>query len=433
HVERQLPGQGFAAQALDVAERSHARALLDSIDESWLNDGKRINGSLAEQQRRLREQLNYWSERLTDASIRGNSARHKEASDKLVTLIAQYHGVESDIRDADPRYALLTPHLLSVSEIQRQVLDPESVLLEYALGDQSSHLWVLTSESLDLFDLPARKVIEGAITRFYRLMKDDRKNSGSPAATRQVTNTALQLSRMLLRPAAARIAGKRLVIAGDSLIGTLPFAGLPSPESSAPLIQEHEIVLLPSAAVLAEQRRLASKHGVPTKAVAVVADPVFDAGDVRIHDPKADLQPPLARLPFTRAEAQAILNVASKGRVLGAFDFDADRELFMSNRLAQYRILHIATHAVIDPERPELSSLVFSRVNRRGKPRKGYLHLYEIASLRLRASLVTLSACGTGLGKQVPGEGTVGLGWGFLHAGAKTVVVSLWDVDDEAT
>jgi CHAT domain-containing protein len=375
--------------------------------------------------------LNYWSEQLTDASARSNATRHKDASDKIETLLVEYHEVESEIRDADPRYALLTPHFLRVSDIQKQVLDPETVLLEYALGDQSSHLWVLTSESLDHLELPSKKVIEGAITLFYRLMKHGNSNAADAAA--QLKSAAGQLSRILLPLAAARIHGKRLVIAGDSLIGTLPFAGLPSPESGVPLIKTHELVILPSAAMLAEQRRLAFKHATPTKSLAVVADPVFDADDVRVRGPRIGLQPTFARLPFTRSEAQAILNVASKSEVLRAFDFDAVRDLFTSNRLAEYKILHIATHAVVDPEHPELSSLVFSRVNQRGMPREGYLHLYEIASLRLQANLVTLSACGTGVGKQVPGEGTVGLGWGFLHAGAKTVVVSLWDVDDGST
>jgi CHAT domain-containing protein/Tfp pilus assembly protein PilF len=432
-LEREHPGKGFAAQALEVVERSHARALLDSIDEASLNVEKRVDDNLAARQKHLQEELNFWSERLTDASAKSDAARHKEAAGKLEALLAKYHELESEMRDADPQYAMLTPRLLHVPDIQKEVLDPQTVLLEYALGEPSSHLWVLTPDSLEVFELPGRNFIEALLARSFPQMKQGNTNSSGHGRDAMISRATLRLSRILLYPAAARIRGKRIVIAGDSLIGRVPFAGLPSPESPAPLISHHELVFLPSASLLAEQRRLALHGTPPGKTLAVIADPVFDSADVRAGYAGSSRPPRFARLPFTRAEARAILSVAPKHEALAAFDFDADRDLFTSKRLTQYRIVHIATHAVIDPERPELSSLVFSQIDRRGKPRDGYLRLYEIASLRLRAKLVTLSACGTALGRPVPGEGTVGLAWAFLHAGAKTVVVSLWDVDDQST
>jgi CHAT domain-containing protein len=137
-------------------------------------------------------------------------------------------------------------------------------------------------------------------------------------------------------------------------------------------------------------------------------------------------------LPYTHREAETILNLVPRAKSLSALAFAADKPLFTSGRLAQYRMVHIATHTVVDAFRPEFSALVFSMVDKKGSARDGYLRMHEIASLHLPAELVTLSACGTGLGRDVRGEGTVGLARAFIHAGARTVVVSLWDVEDES-
>ena len=141
----------------------------------------------------------------------------------------------------------------------------------------------------------------------------------------------------------------------------------------------------------------------------------------------------LARLPFSRAEAQAILSVAPRQGTLAALDFDASRETVLSGRLAQYRIVHFATHAVLNTESPELSGVMLSTVDPQGRPRDGLLRLDDIYRLNLPADLVVLSACRTALGREIRGEGMVGLTRGFFSAGARQVLVSLWPVEDRAT
>jgi CHAT domain-containing protein len=116
-----------------------------------------------------------------------------------------------------------------------------------------------------------------------------------------------------------------------------------------------------------------------------------------------------------------------------ALDFSANRQAATSPELSQYRIVHFATHGMIDTVRPELSGVVLSLVNERGEEQDGFMRAYEIYNLRLPADLVVLSACRTGLGKEVRGEGLIGLTRGFMYAGAARVVVSLWDVNDEPT
>ena len=132
-------------------------------------------------------------------------------------------------------------------------------------------------------------------------------------------------------------------------------------------------------------------------------------------------------------EAQKIVDVAPKGESKTALEFDASRETALSRELSEYRIVHFATHAVVNFEHPELSGMVFSLVDRRGQPRDGYVRLHDIYNLNLPADLVVLSACQTGVGKEIKGEGLIALTRGFMYAGAERVVASLWKVDDVAT
>jgi CHAT domain-containing protein len=141
----------------------------------------------------------------------------------------------------------------------------------------------------------------------------------------------------------------------------------------------------------------------------------------------------LARLPFTRKEAQAILALVPKRERLEALDFAASQFTVFKPELAQYRYVHIATHGFLNSLRPELSGIVLSLINDRGSEQDGFLRAHEVFDLRLPAEMVVLSGCQTGLGKEIKGEGLVSLTRGFMYAGAARVMVSLWEVNDQAT
>ncbi len=246
------------------------------------------------------------------------------------------------------------------------------------------------------------------------------------------TAEAAELSRLLLGPVAGRLGAKRLVIVADGALHYLPFGALPVPSTGAApvpllalLLDNHEVVSLPSASALALLRReLASRPAAPRQ-VAIVADPLFDPKD-----------PAFPRLPATRQEAEAIANIANiaapdQARLdLGA---DASLQEVRDDRLAGFRTIHFATHGVIDAEHPALSGLALSTIDAQGRPREGFLRLRDIYALRLDAGLVVLSGCRTALGREVRGEGLTGLTQGFFHAGAARLVASLWKVDDRAT
>jgi CHAT domain-containing protein len=193
----------------------------------------------------------------------------------------------------------------------------------------------------------------------------------------------------------------------------------------------------------------ASRHQErPAGIVAVLADPVFDRSDPRLQrnggattvlpaDLKRSMEvmglKRLPRLPGTRIEAEEILSLVPAEKRLGALDFDARRPLALDPAVGRYRVLHFATHGLLNSAHPELSGLVLSLVDSRGEAQNGFLRLQDVYQMRIDADLVVLSACQTALGKPVQGEGLVGLSRGFIHAGARQVVSSLWKVSDRAT
>jgi CHAT domain-containing protein len=191
------------------------------------------------------------------------------------------------------------------------------------------------------------------------------------------------------------------------------------------------------------------------RTIAVFSDPVFQPDDPRVRrtslggetanggasDTDLDLvrsaketgMMNFERLIYTRKEAEAIVALASPEQWFKALDFAASRATVMNSGLDQYRIVHFATHGLVNSQHPELSGIVLSLVDEEGRSQEGFLRAHEIYNLKLNAELVVLSACSTALGKEIKGEGLAGLTRGFMYAGAPRVIASLWNVRDEAT
>ncbi|HVR96375.1 MAG TPA: CHAT domain-containing tetratricopeptide repeat protein [Thermoanaerobaculia bacterium] len=448
-MERREPGRGHAREALAMSERARARSLLELLQEAGTAAFAGVDPVLRERERSLRNRLNakatYQLELLSGASTAGQ----REAAERdLAGLLAEVDQVEAEIRRRSPRYAALTqPQPLDAAGVQR-LLDPGTLLLEYALGDERSYLWAVDPESVAAFELPGRQEIESAVREVYRGLRtlDVRPSREEAEADAAAGRT---LSRLLLGPVADRLGEKRLVIVADAALQYIPFAALPAPgtaDPGEPLLVRHEIVHLPSASVLAVQRRELAARPAAAGVVAVLADPVFQARDPRLGTAQATPAaviaaaerggaPALAfdRLPATRREAEAIAALAPAGQALTALDFRASRRTALSGDLGRYRIVHFATHGVINAETPELSGLVLSLFDERGVPQEGFLGLRDIYGLDLGADLVVLSGCETALGREVRGEGLSGLTRGFMYAGAARVMASLWRVEDRAT
>ena len=456
-----------ADAALETSERARARSLVEILAESGAGIRQGIDQTLLERERDLSNQLNAKGARLLPL-LGQTTARVAALQEELRNVEREYQDLETEIRKSSPRYASLTqPHTLTVKQIQEELLDSDTLLLEYALGAKRSFLWVVGKATFAYFALPARDAIDAQARAVYELLtaRTVYVRGESPAAREARIATAdadlvpasQRLSDLVIGPAADVLGNKRLVIVADGALQRLPFAMLPVAGSKDPLIASHEIVTLPSASALAVLRKEITGRKPAPKTLAVFADPVFDRTDPRAargnaaaaSAPPPDLSRILAhvsesaaggaaalripRLPFTLREAQAILRVAPDPSNLRAFDFDASRATAISGVLSEYRYLHFATHGYLDTERPNLSALVLSQLDRKGQPLDGFLRAGDIYNSRLAADLVVLSACQTGLGKEVRGEGLMGLTRAFLYAGAPRVVVSLWNVNDRAT
>ncbi len=469
-LHRQRPNDGFAQKALDLSERARARGLLELLAESNANIQSGLNPVLLAKERALRQQLNSKAEAQTRfLSRKQTEAKAEPIAREINELTVQLKDVEAEIRRSSPRYAsLVLPEPLKTGEIQKELLDDQTLLLEYALGEKASYLWVLSPTTISAYQLPPRKEIETAAKKVYELITARQSSAANSlqeiqAADEQFPGEATRLSKLLLGPAASQLENKRLLVVGSGILEYLPFGLLSSPGASVPLIAEHEIITLPSASALGALRREMTRKAPAAEAAAVFADPVFTADDPRIAAAKkssangssSDVAIAnggqgsmldrtmrdfnfaaggrLSRLTFSRREAEALLSYAPGTANLKAMSFEANRQRATSADLGRYRILHFATHGLLNSEHPELSGLVLSLVDSTGKSQDGFLRLHDIYDLKLNAEVVVLSACQTGLGKQVRGEGLVGLTRGFMYAGAPRIVASLWQVNDVAT
>jgi CHAT domain-containing protein len=484
-LEQQDLSRGYGAAALQASERAHARLLLDQLDEVRVNLRQDVDPALLREERQTQQQINGATLARWTQEQGPHTPEQLAASQKRIDeLLAHYQELEGRIRAGSPRYAALTrPQLLGLAEIQKQVLDSDTLLLEYSLGAERSYLWLVSHDSSASYVLPPRGQIEQTARRYYELMTaraqrvrfetPEEKRARVEQADAELSKVAVELSRELLGPAAARLAEKRLLVVGDGVLHQVPFAALPDPNDPArPLVFKHEIVNAPSASALAELRREQQGRPRATRTIAVLADPVFGKEDERVRailsgKGSAETRKPegfkalssnvssadsseeltravkeagvagegstIPRLPYTRQEANAIAALIPPRERVEALDFDASRATATSEGLGQYRFIHFATHGLLNNEHPELSGVVLSLVDRQGRAQDGFLRAGEIFRLRLPVELVVLSGCRTGLGRQTGGEGMVGLTQGFMYAGAARVMVSLWDVNDAAT
>jgi len=456
-LHAQQPANGYDARALRTAERGRARSLLDLLGESTAEIRRGVDTRLLARERELQRVIADKADRQIRLLNTAHSAQQAaEAARELDSLGAEIEQVQSRIREASPKYAALTqPTPLDLHDIQSRVLDRDTVLLEYELGAERSFLWVVTSSSLATFELPPRAAIESAARKVYELLAARNQRPASEtgdawaARVRRSDLTyfgaAAKVSRMLLGPVSSLIAKKRLLIVAEGALQSLPFAALPEPGKRSPLIVEHEIVTAPSASVIAVLRQESASRKPPDKTLFVVADPVFSASDTRVGQQNtflstAAMRPVVdrgmldfVRLRFTRAEAEDISSITPAAATRKVFDFEASRDTVMSPDISRYRIVHFATHSILDNEHPDLSGVVLSLVDRNGRRQNGFLRLYDIYNLRLRADLVVLSAFRTALGGDMQSEGLIGLTRGFFYAGSPRVLATLWEVDDRTS
>jgi len=454
------PHQDFDVQAFEASERGRARSLLEMLTAARVGVRNKVEPQLLEREQVLRAELNQKEEQL------GAKSDSTGLANEVDELIDQYQEAKALVHDASLAHTdQARPTPLNLKEIREQVLSDDAALLVFSLGDKRSFLWLITKNTFTSSELPGRDEIEAQAKEVRELLMAPVPVEGESFEARQKRlagmeeqywNKATSFSNMLLGQVAQNLGSARLLIVPDGELQYLPFNALPIPyrNDRTPLLAEHEITFQPSASALSKLKNRRIQE--PDKGLAIFADPVFGSDDQRfaaIHIEAASSSLPqdtqmtqalrdvnsnwasgnIPRLIASRDEADGIVGVIPTADNLKAVDFEANKQRVMSTNLSQYRLLHFATHGVLDNKNPELSGLVLSRIDENGRPKDAFLRLDDIYNLKLNSDMVVLSACNSGLGKDVRGEGIVGLVHGFMYAGTSRVVASLWKVDDEAT
>jgi len=477
----------YAADGFRITEQSRARSLLDLLAET---DAAITEGVPAELLKRKQDNLDRQqeiAEVLTGVTISTEDLKKKpaELDKELETLQTEYEAIENQIRTASPRYASLTSNQpFSLSDVQTKVLDDQTVLLEYALHQEASYLWSISKTSVALHKLPPRSSIDKLATDLRSQLIPSKLQrrivgidvaeanrglgiaSSAPEDTAAFITASNALYKGVIEPAAAMIVDKRLMIVADSTLNYIPFEVLLKSAEAGDfsslgyLVKTNELIYAPSASVVGSIKQQRSQ--ATGRSMLIIADPVFNSNDARAQKAPATTTAaevrglgiqsalsdvagqspasqakmeglPLTRLNGTRAEAEqiSVLAKTSGGQADVWLDLDANEDNLAARDITRYRIIHVATHGLLNAERPQFTGVVLSLVG--NKTNDGFLRTDEVFNLRLGAPLVMLSACETGLGKERRGEGVMGLTRAFMYAGAPTVGVSLWSVADKST
>ncbi len=401
-LHRGNPTAGHASAALQVSERARARSLLDALSEAQIDLRSGVDAKLVAEERRLQRKLNDMSAaqmRLLSGKYTAEQAAALDANVReTIDLLDE---TRANIKRTNPGYAALTqPQLVSVERIQRELLDDGTLLLEYALGEERSYLFLVSPSSLQTFTLPPRAEIEARARRVYDLLSARAPDSrgGTPQqrqarlaeADAELPRQAAELSRMILAPAAAQLGEKRLLIVAQGALQLIPFAALPEPESgragervsegargqetrgnssflspshsptlplsrspalplsSTPLLVKHEIVNLPSASTLAALRRETAKRQPAPKTLAILADPIFETGDERLKLSEAQTQRATQPDPDQPGQTAAQHRPQHLARAIEAFGEANDEFAFPRLTSTQWEAEQIAKLAPAD-------------------------------------------------------------------------------------
>lgn len=455
------PTQGFAVRALETSELARGRSLAELLRATETNVAPGLDPQLAEREKMLRQSLRAKEDYRVGLLSKTYKKEELDAlNEELARLESEYKQVTETIRARYPSYERLTrPAGWNLQRIQEQVIaDDETVLLEYSLGDEKSYVWAVTRNGITSYEIPAQAVIIEAAQKVYALLT----TPPSEETENLLTQAAHELSGMVLSPVASELNKRRVIVVADGVLNYIPFQVLPAPSANQePLVVNYEVINAPSASILGELRQEAERRQPTVKVLAAFGDPIFAPSyaqrkdtntddqvasvqtlkNERLHRALRDIElngdsfdpSVIERLFYARRELDNLRNIASVGETFVATEYDATRERLQSTDLTKFAILHFATHGFLDPQRPENSGLILSTVNRDRQVLDGYVGLQDIYNLHAPVELVVLSACRTALGKEVRGEGLIGLTRGFMYAGASSVVASLWKVDDAAT
>jgi CHAT domain-containing protein len=449
--EKQPAGE-FAINAFETSELGRARTLSELLLALQTNLTPGADPQLAARQRSLRQTLRIKeNDRIKLLAQTDTREQLIALEQETARLEAEYKKVNDTIRSRFPSYDEISrPTAWDLRQIQEKILaDDDAVLVEYTLGTENSYAWTITRNSFTSHKLPPKKIINAAVQRVYALLSNPPQDGNET----ELARASAELSKLVLAPVASSLNRQRIILVADGALNYIPFQLLPNPSgNNEPMVAGYEVINAPSASILGQLRQ-EKQHRRPTRVLAAFGDPVFASNYAQFKDSatgdlaasvktsasrdvevSADSLDPsvIQPLNYTKFELKNLSEIAGPESFI-AKGFTASRETLGRIDLSEFSILHFATHGVLVPEKPELSGFFLSTVDTAGRAQDGFISMQDVYRLNAPVDLVVLSACRTGLGKDMRGEGLIGLTRGFMYAGASSVVASLWKVDDEAT
>lgn len=452
--------QQLIESAFAASELSRARSLADLLRDTQTNLLAGVDPQLASREKTLRQgirtRVDQRIELLSEPTL--DEKKLNEVETTLVSLRTEHEQVSAELRRLNPAYGEITqPAASSLQQIQNDVIEnDQTAVLEYLLGDYGSYAWVVTRNNIKLIELRDEATITSAVQKVYTLLAQ--KPRGDTEA--QLTQAINDLSALVIAPLADQLTAQRIIVVADGALNYVPFQLLTSPTNQQPLIANHEIVNAPSASILSQLNREKLARPSPEKTLIAFGYPAFESNygeirdknsnelvaqirardrqrwgyamrDIEIRGDSVDVEN-VQPLQYSRDELAKLQEIGgpSSSMVTG---FSASRETFQHTDFSKFGIVHVATHGFLDPNRPEYSGFLLSTVDAEGRRQQGFITVRDIFELQAPVDLVVLSACRTGLGKDVRGEGLIGLTRGFMYAGASSIAATLWNVDDEVT
>ena len=431
-----------AIEAFEAAEAGRARSLLDAL-YSYQRELRQPSDSalLIDEEKLQKKEQQLVDDKMRLLSQGGTEKETADVDQKLREVRAQSETLEARINSNARFNDLLRSKPLGYERIRTEITDSETSLLSYSLGSGKSFAWVVTKDGLNTYELSDKRTIEDAANQLLKLLKSPQKNESEQT---QLQSAIDQVSSLVIDPLSAKLQTRRLIVVADGILQYVPFQILrTSASAKEPMVSRFDIVDAPSASALAIVRRERTARQPGSKLVVGFGDAVFSSeyspqpikADTNSSDARSKQTSrfrDLPRLFNAKRELRAIGDLAGNDSAFYV-EYDATRDRFLNVDLSQFRIVHVVTHGVLNDQQPELSGLVLSQVDGSARPIDGFVSLADIYKLRAPVDLVVLSACHTALGKNLRGEGLIGLTRGFMYAGASGVVASLWQVDDRAT
>ena len=459
------PKKGFDLLALKTSEKARSRLMRENLQLSEIDLTLDADQKLVDKEKELEILLSLRKEdkkRLLKDGAKSDEI--EELNEEISRINNQLQAIKAKLRESSPLYYSIKNSVeFESTKFQNKILDNETVLVEFFIGKENSYVWLIEKNQIHSYNLPNGEFIEEKVDSLLKtiLSIEDLPNNIEYLKQLELLETsywidAKELSNILFSQYYDRLIDKRIIIVPDGNLRSFPISALPTlnNEENTPFLLTNEIIYEPSAALLYLLKTIKNKNKPPQKDFLVFSDPIFDQRDERLktqiksfnnesitnEEPQILTNPvsqygldKLTRLFASKKEGKNIFQYYNPKYSKQITGFEANRKTFITENLSDYKVLHFATHGIFNEDVPELSGIVLSRFDKNGEKQNEMIWLQDIYGLKLSSDLVVLSACQTGVGKEIKGEGLMSLTNGFLQVGAKSIISSRWKVDDSRT